>query len=156
MLQQTESITSIKKKELLLLYWGSPPSVPLVLHQSFSDIPHTDTNCFSPQCQRKQSLSGVSLHTAWTHNDSLQDCIVTSYFLHHICCEPSATTMVIQDAVASIPCQSHENSLPGGRSSLHQLPVHPWCSTHGPRAAGNPFIVSSTRGFSKSTTCCGI
>lgn len=50
------------------------------------------------------------------HNDSFQDYIATSYFLHHICCERSASTMAIQDTVASILCQSHKNSLPGGRA----------------------------------------
>lgn len=40
--------------------------------------------------------------------------------------------MAIQDTEASIVCQSHKNSLTDGRSSLHQFPLHPWSSTHGP------------------------
>lgn len=36
--------------------------------------------------------------------DSFQDYFVTSYFPQHICCERSATTMAMQDIVASILC----------------------------------------------------
>lgn len=112
---------------------GVLPLFPLFLCRSLNDIYMIRCKVFFLHNFRGNSDYPKCLSVGVrTHHDSFQDYIVTSYFLHHICCEQSATTMAIQDTVASILCQRHKNNLASGRSSLHQFPLHPWCSTHGP------------------------